>query len=719
MSNIKFKASKKTTIILLIVLFLIIGGTGGYLLWRVNQQKTVAPTDSSAGGAGGNGSGIPCCCKEPVDKGGGTYCDGISKCPCLRTQSQCINQGVCGIERKACAHNAAKSCSDDSQCCQKTGCVKLHTCDVKTRRCNSGPLWGDGCNGDNDCGCAQEGCVQPGQCKIYTDSVCSNDPSKSCDNDSECCKNGKYKEVCVEWGGLQCTCTMLEGCCHNVNQCKTTPPGGTSRPTCPYNCVWPEVSWYFTGELPGTEKGCQCAPCNYDRPKAGPYCLDNAPTCNPGACPAGYQEHTYDWNCNAMMNGGLDRLNAFLRENGVPNPRVCGDDNNDKICVTECKAKCAGCNNEYKAYRYCVKEDQPPEEPPEEPTPFCGDGNLDPGEECDPKDTTTTCPGGGVCSNDCTCPCDGIGKEGSITFTPSKTKTGGKIKYQYIMGDSKEIDLNSVTVLVNHGSLRVFYPKGIKVTGLPEGSNSPYKQARVEGELDSEIYKVGTNPVLIAWKRPGESTISSACQIRGNFVIEEETPTWGVEKSVVEECIDDGTENPSAKLRYTITITNKSTTAGTITSVVDTLDDKVVEGSVTDISDGGTYTHSDRTIRWGSFQIAAGQSKVLSYSLTIAKDAFGIYDNVVVVKPSVGTDLVDNATITADCVIGETPQPPKEGGTVPDTGLFDESENIVVIGGILLFLGLGWTWLTKTYQIVNGKLVERSRERFEQRVVKK
>ena len=109
--------------------------------------------------------------------------------------------------------------------------------------------------------------------------------------------------------------------------------------------------------------------------------------------------------------------------------------------------------------------------------------------------------------------------------------------------------------------------------------------------------------------------------------------------------------------------------------------------------------------------------------MTISKDAFGVYENVVVAKTEDGTDLTDDASITADCVVKDSdPEPyvpPTETATVPDTGLFDESENIVVIGGILLFLGLGWTWLTKTYQIVNGKLVERSRERFEQRVVKK
>ncbi len=516
-----------------------------------------------------------------------------------------------------------------------------------------------------------------------------NDSNKDCNKvlDPIPCKCTYGRYACKRDGGEWCAdgdfigqcgrdCRDTE--CSKGVECNSNPKSGC------HACVWPEVA---------VCKGGYCGCGRYD--VLANDCRTNKPECTEINCPAGYSDPYY-----------LTETGQSCKAGEVE---------------TSCCGTCPGCQNDYRA-RVCCKPDTPP--------PTCGDGIVNQTEEeCEPPNSPCTKNGKtGECNQNCKCIvpeeppaniCDGIGKEGSITFTPSKTKTGGKIKYQYIMGDSKEIDLNSVTVLVNHGSLRVFYPKGIKVTGLPEGSNPPHKRAKVEGELDSEIYKVGNNPVLIAWKRPGESTISSACQIRGNFVIEEETPTWGVEKSVVEECIDDGTENPSAKLRYTITITNKSTTAGTITSVEDKLDDKVVEGSVTDISDGGVYTHSDRTIRWGSFQIAAGQSKVLSYSLTIAKDAFGIYDNVVVVKPSVGTDLVDNATITADCVIGETPQPPKEGGTVPDTGLFDESENIVVIGGILLFLGLGWTWLTKTYQIVNGKLVERSRERFEQRVVKK
>jgi len=140
----------------------------------------------------------------------------------------------------------------------------------------------------------------------------------------------------------------------------------------------------------------------------------------------------------------------------------------------------------------------------------------------------------------------------------------------------------------------------------------------------------------------------------------------------------------------------------------------------------------------------------------VQKDKFGIYDNRVVATvatPEAHTTFNAGARIEARCNVvspscgngtvdiglGEQCDPPGSACTdvygnaivctdlcacpgeapIPQTGLFDESEKIVIMGGILLFLGLGWTWLTKTYQLVNGKLVERSKERFEQRVVKK
>lgn len=45
----------------------------------------------------------------------------------------------------------------------------------------------------------------------------------------------------------------------------------------------------------------------------------------------------------------------------------------------------------------------------------------------------------------------------------------------------------------------------------------------------------------------------------------------------------------------------------------------------------------------------------------------------------------DGSNCPADC---------GASGSVPDTGLFDETENILIMGGILLVLGIGWTWLS-------------------------
>ena len=41
------------------------------------------------------------------------------------------------------------------------------------------------------------------------------------------------------------------------------------------------------------------------------------------------------------------------------------------------------------------------------------------------------------------------------------------------------------------------------------------------------------------------------------------------------------------------------------------------------------------------------------------------------------------------------------------------------MGAIILVVGLGWTWLSDTFFLVNGKLVQRRREGFEKRVVKR
>ncbi len=77
---------------------------------------------------------------------------------------------------------------------------------------------------------------------------------------------------------------------------------------------------------------------------------------------------------------------------------------------------------------------------------------------------------------------------------------------------------------------------------------------------------------------------------------------------------------------------------------------------------------------------------------------------------------------------------PQDCGAIPQTGLFDDSKNITIMGAVLLFLGLGWSWIsstvmsslntlsvryeegTKQYKAIQ---VKRNRDRFERKIVKK
>lgn len=530
-------------------------------------------------------------------------------------------------------------------------------------------------------------CKDTDVCKRWDEGICirnrCNNNGRPCDSDNYCKICTEYEQDC-KWecqeygrgrlkpGMVECICTARLSKCKDVRKCETKCSKGAQCPP----CVWPLVAFCRNGD-------CECSHFSADDNIYPPLsdehrCDDTEPRLT---CPPGYGEPYVSNNCQP----------GEKKVSGV--------------------GECEPCKNKYTATICCKAQAADPK---------CGDGEVNRvGEECDPQGSVCTKGGKeGVCDDKCKClvkedpprieKCDGIGKGTAISFIPSTVKKDGTLNYEYTMRDSKGLDVKSVSVLLNHSSLDV--EKNVSP------SSGTHTEATVSGKLDTST--VGKHHVLIAWKRPGETSFSEACQIRGNFTVEDVgTPKWDIAKTASEECIVDSDGESIAKLTYTITIKNNGNVTGTITTVTDKLDSKVVDGSVTDISDGGTYSSSDRSIKWGQFDIPAGQTKTLTYSFTVRKDAFGVYDNVVIVKPSDGADYVANASITADCV-EEPYQPPVEGGKVPDTGLFDESENLVIMGGILLFLGLGWTWLNRTYQIVNGKLVQRSKERFEQRVVK-
>lgn len=245
-------------------------------------------------------------------------------------------------------------------------------------------------------------------------------------------------------------------------------------------------------------------------------------------------------------------------------------------------------------------------------------------------------------------------------------------------------------------------------------------------------------------------------------------------KTGVSKCVVDDPANPYAILEYEIKLQNNGEADGEIAKVVDTLDQNAATMSAPyDITpDGGVYDEATRTITWtfdpplvlkGTADPDAtpeDRVQIFTYKLKVNKENFGVYKNNVVVTKGDGTTLERGFEIYCTCMTcgdgnldpGETCEagdpedascpwsqcdqqtcqciPPEKPPVQPRTGLFNNSKNIVIMGTALLLTGLGWRWISKTYLLVNGKLVqrkkmyeqktkERRKKKFEEKVVKK
>ncbi|MGI6443536.1 MAG: hypothetical protein ACOX06_00780 [Candidatus Dojkabacteria bacterium] len=345
--------------------------------------------------------------------------------------------------------------------------------------------------------------------------------------------------------------------------------------------------------------------------------------------------------------------------------------------------------------------------------------------------------------------CDGEGRQWKDK--PSGTIYKDKaIPFKYITGDTDGVDNASITVLLDENPVSV--------------TKNPLTNGRVEitGELSS--LDTGTYTLQIMWKDIYGAGNNVTCYAKAPFeVVERPVPDWDIDKVSAETCVDDGTENPKAKITNTITVTNNGTGVGSLKSIVDTLDEKVVDGAVSDISHGGVYAGGKITWTFETGSELAnynpGQSKTFTYSYIVEKDKFGLYNNRAVATTVADNTFEDGASIEVRCNVvsptcgdgnvdtergeqcdppgsictdaygqesvctdlcacpGEPPAPPIK--TVPETGLLDKSQRIMILGAVILFTGLGWTWMSHTYSLVNGKLIQRRKEQFEQRVVKK
>lgn len=277
--------------------------------------------------------------------------------------------------------------------------------------------------------------------------------------------------------------------------------------------------------------------------------------------------------------------------------------------------------------------------------------------------------------------------------------------------DSDGISTSSISVLLN----------GTSKTDYKVDSNST--SATISGTLGgtNACLAAGSYTLKMSWSDSKGNT-SSNCSLTTTFTVQPQqtNPDWSITKNASEQCLNEDTENPSSKLTYIVTVKNTGDGTGTLSKIVDTLDTKVQSAYVSNISGEGSF--ADGKITWTlsgeDASFTANQSKTYTYTITVPKDNFGTYTNLVTGYPSTGDNFTATASIAADCT------------NAPQTGLFDSTWARVILGTLLILTGVFFSKITyagKRVQIlakkarisINETIEERRAKKFEKRVVKR
>ncbi len=683
MANIRVNAGRKTTIILLLILFLIVGGTGGYLLWRVNQEKELSPGDSHAGDN-------QCCCQAWIDAG---TCTNKPACICVYVRGGCPGQDlpVCG----------GHDCDEGSDCNSKVDCVwpqvaycQSGTCICKsgsngcndpspqcTPKCNAGETYypassGGTCNaGDrfvncyHNCGSCNNEYIVQGCCKPAPANTCGDGKkggSEACDPPGS---------VCTAASGKQSTCSSTCTCPEPANICGDGTKGG-SEACDPPGSVCTAAS--------GKQSTCSS-------------------TCT---CPEPPIENTCDarnakWVIKPATSIPYGQLTPFEYvtgdTDGVQNANIIVKVDGRNVSVTKIPATDNATNITVKGNLNGIE------------------GPLSPGNHKLEISWNDIHGKGGVpcyAYADFTVgqapvnTCDAVGAKW-VKQPSSRVEFGKPIPFEYVTGDTDGVQNANIIVKLDGTS--------VPVTKIPAVEDVP--MITVKGTLNSSGTLVsGSHKLEISWNDV-KGAGGVPCYVYSMITILPENPEWDIEKQVVGVCVNDWTANPISSLSYTITITNTNTGSGsgTISKIEDTLDPKVDPTKVTNISNGGVI--SNGKITWSLTSPLSdfdpGESKSFTYSVSVNKEYFGIYENTVIAVPGTGEgDLEASANIEARCNV------PGEPGQ-PDTGIFDDYRNIVILGAILLFTGLGWSWITDSFYSLKQRISYENKSRFEKRVSKR
>ena len=686
MGNVRVTSSKKTTVLLLLVLFFIVGGTGSYLLWRVNQEKELSPGQSEAGAS-------KCCCPKDVDNGvpgcyvkcicdyGDSCGDVIPECGaewnCYKGSDcnaivDCVWPEVafCNYGKCTCKSGSGNGCNDNSpQCTPKCNAGETYYSASSSGTCNAGDRF---VNCYHNCASCNNEYIVQGCCKSAPVNTCGDGKkagTEACDPPGSACTTAS---------GKSSTCSSTCTCPEPANVCGDGTKGGSEA------CDPPgSACTTATGKSSTCSSTCTCPePIVINKCDALNAKWVTKPT---GTIPYGesvsfeYVTGDTDGVQNSTIIVKIDgNSTPVTKEPATGNPqniRVKGNINDQsssllapgthKLEISWNDTKGAGGVPCYAYASFTVG--------------------------AAPVNT-----------------CDALGAKW-VKQPPSRVEYGKAIPFEYITGDTDGVQNVNILVKLDGTS--------IPVTKVPTTDNAV--NITVKGTLNSDLTLAsGSHKLEIAWNDV-KGAGGVPCYAYSMISILPENPDWDIEKTAVETCENDWTENPIANLAYTITITNTNTNTGSgiITRIEDTLDPKVDPAKVANISNGGVL--EEGKIVWNLTSplsdFTPGISKSFTYSVSVDKSGFGTYENNVIASTG-GSE--ENSTLEASANIVASCNVPGEPGQ-PETGLFDDSKNIVLMGGILLFVGLGWSWITDSLSTLKHKMSYESKSRFEKRVSKR
>ncbi|MBL3688318.1 DUF11 domain-containing protein [Leucobacter zeae] len=181
---------------------------------------------------------------------------------------------------------------------------------------------------------------------------------------------------------------------------------------------------------------------------------------------------------------------------------------------------------------------------------------------------------------------------------------------------------------------------------------------------------------------PTECTVDEPCST------EHETPaTWSLSKT--SDPASGSVVAPGSTISYTLTAVNASKKAVNDVVVTDYLDDILDDAKFDDFvsDDGGKATHSGEIITWRVGTLQAGETRTITYRVTVNDDAFGrTLRNVVT-----GDAVTPPGSCTAEdpCETEHTTPPAPERPDLVTTG-GDALWPLGVGGAALLLIGIGF-----------------------------